>query len=200
MKLSQFWGAAREKGVNHPAGWENYPFGLASDATWQTKVRALSRHSERRLPVTTAALIVAAGRGTRAAGPRPSQVPKQYAQLGATSVLAHTLGVFLEHPAVEVAVVAIAEADRARYERAGVRGHPKLATPVLGGATRQGSVLIGLRALAPLSPTRVLIHDAARPFVTGDIVDRVLAALQHSPGAIAAVPLADTLKRAGADG
>ena len=146
--------------------------------------------------MTTAALIVAAGRGTRVAGP----VPKQYAQLGGTSVLARTLGVLLEHPAIDVGVVAIAEADRARYEAAVAGDHPKLASPVLGGATRQRSVLNGLRALAPLSPSSVLIHDAARPFVTPDIVDRVLAALQRSPGAIAAVPLADTLKRAGRDG
>jgi 2-C-methyl-D-erythritol 4-phosphate cytidylyltransferase/2-C-methyl-D-erythritol 2,4-cyclodiphosphate synthase len=126
-------------------------------------------------------------------------VPKQYAQLGGTSVLARTLGVLLEHPAIDVGVVAIAEPDRARYEAAVAGGHPKLAPPVLGGATRQRSVLNGLRALAPLSPSSVLIHDAARPFVTPDIVDRVLAALQRSPGAIAAVPLADTLKRAGRD-
>ena len=150
--------------------------------------------------MTTAALIVAAGRGTRAAGPVPNRMPKQYAQLGATSVLARTLGVFLEHPAVDLATVAIAEADRARYDRAIVSGHRKLIPPVVGGATRQRSVLNGLRALAPLSPTQVLIHDAARPFVTGDIVDRVLDALKRGPGAIAAVPLADTLKRGGPGG
>jgi 2-C-methyl-D-erythritol 4-phosphate cytidylyltransferase/2-C-methyl-D-erythritol 2,4-cyclodiphosphate synthase len=146
--------------------------------------------------VTTAALIVAAGQGTRAAGP----VPKQYVQLGGTSVLARTLSVLLEHPAVDVAQVVIAEADRARYQEAVAGGHPKLAPPVVGGDTRQRSVLNGLRALSPLSPSLVLIHDAARPFVTADIVDRVLAALQRGPGAIAAVPLADTLKRAGPGG
>jgi 2-C-methyl-D-erythritol 4-phosphate cytidylyltransferase/2-C-methyl-D-erythritol 2,4-cyclodiphosphate synthase len=126
-------------------------------------------------------------------------LPKQYAQLGATSVLARTLGVLMEHPAVDVATVVIADADRASYWEA-VRGHRKLAPPVVGGATRQRSVLNGLRALKPVAPSRVLIHDAARPFVTGDIVDRVLAGLQRGPGAIAAVPLADTLKRAGSGG
>jgi len=146
--------------------------------------------------VTTAALIVAAGRGTRAAG----ALPKQYAQLGATSVLARTFGVLLNHPAIDVAVVAIAEADRARYHAAIGGSHPRLAAPVLGGATRQRSVLNGLRALAPLAPSRVLVHDAARPFLTAEVVDRVLAALDRGPGAIAAVPLADTLKRAGPDG
>jgi 2-C-methyl-D-erythritol 4-phosphate cytidylyltransferase / 2-C-methyl-D-erythritol 2,4-cyclodiphosphate synthase len=146
--------------------------------------------------VTTAALIVAAGRGTRAAG----AVPKQYAQLGATSVLARTLDVLLQHAQVDMALVAIAAVDRARYDAAIGSGRPKLAPPVLGGATRQRSVLNGLRALAPLSPSRVLIHDAARPFVTAEIVDRVLDALQRSIGAIAAVPVADTLKRAGPRG
>jgi 2-C-methyl-D-erythritol 4-phosphate cytidylyltransferase/2-C-methyl-D-erythritol 2,4-cyclodiphosphate synthase len=152
--------------------------------------------------VTTAALIVAAGRGTRAAGPK-APVPKQYAQLGAASVLARSLGAFLEHPEIGLAAVAIAESDRERYNRAIAGGHPelaKLAPPVSGGATRQRSVLNGLRALAPFAPSQVLIHDAARPFVSPDILDRVLEALRRGPGAIAAVPLADTLKRAGPGG
>jgi 2-C-methyl-D-erythritol 4-phosphate cytidylyltransferase/2-C-methyl-D-erythritol 2,4-cyclodiphosphate synthase len=124
-------------------------------------------------------------------------VPKQYVQLEGMPVLARTLGVFLAHPAIDVVLVAIAEADGPLYDRAIAGGHSKLAPHVLGGAIRQRSVLNGLRALAPLSPANVLIHDAARPFVTRDIVDRVLDALSRSPGAIAAVPLADTLKRAG---
>jgi 2-C-methyl-D-erythritol 4-phosphate cytidylyltransferase/2-C-methyl-D-erythritol 2,4-cyclodiphosphate synthase len=57
-------------------------------------------------------------------------------------------------------------------------------------------VLNGLRALAPQAPDRVLIHDGVRPFVTAEIIERVLAALKQTPGAIAAVPLSDTLKRA----
>ena len=78
-------------------------------------------------------------------------------------------------------------------------GDGRLLAPVLGGATRQVSVRNGLRALAPHAPDRVLIHDAARPFVTPDVIDRVLAALADAPGAVAAVPLADTLKQAGPD-
>jgi 2-C-methyl-D-erythritol 4-phosphate cytidylyltransferase/2-C-methyl-D-erythritol 2,4-cyclodiphosphate synthase len=151
-----------------------------------------SRARARRPRLTTAALIVAAGQGTRAG----AATPKQYASIGGKTMLARTLGVFLEHPAVDLALVVIAEADRTRYEAAITGGHPKLLAPALGGATRQRSVLNGLRALAPLAPARVLIHDAARPFVAPAIVDRVLAALERAPGAIAAVPLADTLKRA----
>jgi 2-C-methyl-D-erythritol 4-phosphate cytidylyltransferase/2-C-methyl-D-erythritol 2,4-cyclodiphosphate synthase len=146
--------------------------------------------------MATAALIVAAGRGTRAAG----QVPKQYAPLASEPVLARTLRAFLDHPAVDLVLVAIAEADRPLYEQAVAAAHPKLAVPVLGGETRQRSVLNGLRALVPYAPTHVLIHDAARPFVAHDLIDRVLAGLQRGPAAIAAVPLADTLKRADAGG
>jgi 2-C-methyl-D-erythritol 4-phosphate cytidylyltransferase/2-C-methyl-D-erythritol 2,4-cyclodiphosphate synthase len=152
-------------------------------------------HTAGRTAVRTAALIVAAGRGTRAAGP----LPKQYAQLGGTPVLAHSLSLLLGHPDIDLGVVVIAEADRSLYEAAVLGAHAKLASPVLGGATRQRSVLNGLRALAPLAPSQVLIHDAARPFLTPDIVARVLAGLARSPGAIAAEPLADTLKRAGPD-
>jgi 2-C-methyl-D-erythritol 4-phosphate cytidylyltransferase / 2-C-methyl-D-erythritol 2,4-cyclodiphosphate synthase len=143
-----------------------------------------------------AALIVAAGRGARAAEP----VPKQYALLGSVPMLTRTLGVFLGHPAVDLALVVIADADRALYQQAVAHGHPKLAPPALGGDTRQRSVLNGLRALAAHAPAQVLIHDAARPFVTPDVVDRVIAGLERAPGAIAAVPLADTLKRAGDGG
>ena len=143
----------------------------------------------------TAVLIVAAGQGRRAG----AGIPKQYAAIGGEAVLARTLGVFLQHPAIDLALVVIAEADRELYEQAVVSGHSKIIPPAMGGETRQRSVLSGLRALKPLAPARVLIHDAARPFVTGEIIDRVLAGLERAPGAIAAVPLADTLKRADPD-
>ncbi|WP_334146324.1 2-C-methyl-D-erythritol 2,4-cyclodiphosphate synthase, partial [Hyphomicrobium sp.] len=84
---------------------------------------------------------------------------------------------------------------------AAVRGtSARLTPPVLGGRTRQESVRLGLKSLAEAAPDTVLIHDAARPLVTPDIVARVLAALEHHPGAIAAEPLADTLKRDAGDG
>jgi 2-C-methyl-D-erythritol 4-phosphate cytidylyltransferase/2-C-methyl-D-erythritol 2,4-cyclodiphosphate synthase len=71
-----------------------------------------------------------------------------------------------------------------------------LLPPVEGGATRQESVRLGLESLRSLNPGRVLIHDAARPFVDAAIIDRTLAALESSAGAIAAVPVIDTIKRA----
>ena len=145
----------------------------------------------------TAALIVAAGRGTRARGPGP----KQYATIGGVPVLARALRAFLAHPDIALVAVVIAREDEALY-RAAVAGltSGKLLGPVGGGPTRQASVGNGLRALCAHLPERVLIHDAARPFVTRDVIDRVLAALVQSPGAIAALPLADTLKAAGPGG
>ena len=144
----------------------------------------------------TAALIVAAGRGRRASGP----LPKQYVRVGGIPVLARTLRVFLGHPGVGVVLVVIAEGDEALYaDVATARAKGRLLDPVHGGATRQASVRNGLRALVPHAPDRVLIHDSARPYVSDDVIDRVLAALDTSPGALAGVALADTLKRAGPD-
>lgn len=143
----------------------------------------------------TVALIIAAGRGTRAG----ATTPKQYTMVGSVPVLAQTVGVFIGSPGVDLVTVVIGEDDRALYDRAVASGHPKLTPPTTGGDTRQRSVLHGLRAVAKYSPDRVLIHDGVRPFVTADIIERVWKALDHAPGAIAAIPLADTLKRADAD-
>ena len=126
--------------------------------------------------------------------------PKQYALAGGLPILAQTLGVFLGSPAVDLVAVVIGPEDRPLYDRAVGSGDPKLTLPVTGGDTRQRSVLNGLRALAAYGPDRVLIHDGVRPFITPNIIARVLQALDRTPGAIAAVALADTLKRADADG
>jgi 2-C-methyl-D-erythritol 4-phosphate cytidylyltransferase/2-C-methyl-D-erythritol 2,4-cyclodiphosphate synthase len=143
----------------------------------------------------TVALIIAAGRGTRAGG----VAPKQYAMVGGVPVLAQTLDVFVGSPAVDLVTVVIGADDRGLYDRAVASGHHKLTPPATGGDTRQRSVLNGLRAVTKYAPDRVLIHDGVRPFVTADIIERVWKALDHAPGAIAAIPLADTLKRADAN-
>ena len=140
----------------------------------------------------TVALIIAAGRGTRAG----AVTPKQYALVGGVPVLAQTVGVFIGSPDVDLVTVVIGPDDQTLYDRAVASGNPKLMPPAAGGDTRQRSVLNGLRAVAKYAPDRVLIHDGVRPFVTADIIERVLSALDHTPGAIAAIALADTLKRA----
>ena len=142
----------------------------------------------------TAALILAAGRGSRAF----PVAAKQYAVVGGMAVLARAVAAFLEAPGIDLIQVVIA-ADAEQSYRAGLAGiaDPRLLAPIAGGATRQHSVLCGLRALAHLAPDRVLIHDAARPFVSQAIIAAVLAGLEDAPAAIPALPLADTLKAAG---
>ncbi|HEX6980212.1 MAG TPA: bifunctional 2-C-methyl-D-erythritol 4-phosphate cytidylyltransferase/2-C-methyl-D-erythritol 2,4-cyclodiphosphate synthase [Alphaproteobacteria bacterium] len=139
------------------------------------------------------ALVVAAGRGSRAGG----DVPKQYRRLGAWPVLRWSLMRFANHPRVDGVCVVMNPDDKPLYDEA-TRGLDLL-PPVPGGATRQESVHRGLESLVPVAPRHVLIHDAARPFVDDAIIDRTLDALATASGAIAAVPVADTLKR-GADG
>src|SRR5215468_181064 len=139
------------------------------------------------------ALIVAAGSGTRLGG----DVPKQYLPLAGRAVLRHSAETFLRHPAISGVRVVINAEHRTLYDSAliGLAVLP----PVAGGASRQDSVLNGLESLADLQPDCVLIHDAARPFLTPEIIDRTLAALDDAPAAVVAVPVTDTLKR-GRDG
>lgn len=145
----------------------------------------------------TAVLVVAAGRGTRAAG--AAGVPKQYAMLGGTPMLGRTVAALASHPDIDLVQVVIHPDDHDLYATAIPPDARKLLPPVHGGATRQQSGLNGLEALAAHGVTRALIHDAARPFVTADIVGRVIGALETDFAVVAADPVADTLKRATAD-
>ncbi|MEZ5844203.1 MAG: bifunctional 2-C-methyl-D-erythritol 4-phosphate cytidylyltransferase/2-C-methyl-D-erythritol 2,4-cyclodiphosphate synthase [Hyphomicrobiaceae bacterium] len=152
--------------------------------------------------MSSAALIVAAGRGTRAT--RADGRPKQYVSIGGAPVLARTIAAFAGCDTIQVVIhPGDAESYRAAAVAAerlapGVRA--RLREPVPGGATRQASVRAGLEALVERSPDLVLIHDAARPFVTAAEIDAVLTALATQTAAILALPLSDTLKRADADG
>ncbi len=126
--------------------------------------------------------------------------PKQYARLGGISVLRRTIDAFAAHPKISTIMVVIHPDDRSRYDETVAGGSSKLTAPALGGETRQASVLRGLETLSASLPDLVLIHDAARPFVSHDVIDRVLEALKSAPAAIAALPVADTLKRVADDG
>lgn len=137
------------------------------------------------------ALIVAAGRGHRAGG----GLPKQYRMIAGQSVLRRSCLAFLEHERVGAVRVVIHPDDRTAYDDA-VAGLA-LMPPVSGGETRHESCRNGLEALAEAPPRAVLIHDAARPFVDGPTIDRVLDALDTAPAAVAATPVTDTLKKAG---
>ncbi len=151
-----------------------------------------------------AALIVAAGRSTRAGGDAGG-IPKQYQPLAGIPMLRRTLQPFLDHAGIYTIAVVIRPEDRQLYNAAinGIDG--KLLQPVNGGTNRQQSVNFGLESLASAGPTHgvpdyVLIHDAARPFAASDLISRVVDALSQAPAAIAAVPAADTLKQTDQNG
>jgi 2-C-methyl-D-erythritol 4-phosphate cytidylyltransferase/2-C-methyl-D-erythritol 2,4-cyclodiphosphate synthase len=135
------------------------------------------------------ALIVAAGAGTRLGAARP----KQYLPLAGRPLLRWAVDAFLGHPGIGriQLVIGADQQDECRAALAGL----DLPPPVIGGATRQESVRLGLEALAAGAPETVLIHDAARPLLDRGTIDRVLAGLAGADGAVAALPLADTLRR-----
>lgn len=135
------------------------------------------------------ALVVAAGRGTRLGGERP----KQYMTLAGQALLRHSVARLAAHPRIDGLRVVFHPADRDLYESA--TAGLELLPPVRGGAARQDSARLGLESLVALAPRRVLIHDAARPFIDPATVDRVLDALDQAPGAIPALPVVDTVKR-----
>jgi 2-C-methyl-D-erythritol 4-phosphate cytidylyltransferase/2-C-methyl-D-erythritol 2,4-cyclodiphosphate synthase len=145
--------------------------------------------------MTIAALIVAAGRGTRVAGP----TPKQYRRLAGRFVLSRTLEAFLQHPEIDAVQIVThaddAEAFDAVRSELDPRFRSKLNAPVLGRPMRQQSVLEGLLALASLEPPPklVLIHDGARPFVDGALIGRAIHHAGRSGAALPGVGVTDTM-------
>ena len=136
-----------------------------------------------------AAVIVAAGRGHRAGG----DLPKQYRELAGEPVIRPTLAAFLAHRRVG-AVQPVIHPDDAPLFRAATGGLSTL-PPAHGGATRQASVRAGLEALGGSAPDLVLIHDAARPFLTGGLITRAIAAGEEHGAAVPAIAIADTVKK-----
>jgi 2-C-methyl-D-erythritol 4-phosphate cytidylyltransferase len=141
--------------------------------------------------VRAAAVVPAGGGGQRMGG----DVRKQYLELAGEPIVMRSLRLFLDHPAFHWVIVALPAEDMAA---------PPLFLPegvivVAGGATRGESVRFGLDAV-PQAAEVVLIHDAARPLVTRDLVDRVLDAAATGVGVVPAVPVADTIKRVDGDG
>ncbi|MGB0670453.1 MAG: bifunctional 2-C-methyl-D-erythritol 4-phosphate cytidylyltransferase/2-C-methyl-D-erythritol 2,4-cyclodiphosphate synthase [Rhodospirillales bacterium] len=151
------------------------------------------------------AVIVAGGSGSRFGG----GLPKQYRDLDGEPLIRRTLRAFATHPRVDAVLPVIRAEDGDLFRSA--CGDIVTLAPVAGGASRQASVRAGLEALASQTLASqtlasqtlaaqafdaVLIHDAARPFVTAGVIDRVLDALADAPGALPALAVADTLKRA----
>lgn len=141
-------------------------------------------------PMKAAALIVAAGRGTRLGG----GLPKQYRDLGGMPVIVRAIAALDAHPDVSRVIVVIHAGDAAIFAAACPVTQTPLTT-VIGGATRDASVRAGLDACAGCEV--VLIHDAARPLVTNAVIDGVLAALKTHDGAAPALAVTDALWRGG---
>lgn len=137
------------------------------------------------IPKRIAVLLVAAGTGNRFGAP----MPKQFVTLAGKPVIRHAAEAFLREGLLVQPVGDIALIDAA------LTGLDHLPT-IPGGSTRQDSVRTGLEALVPHAPDIVLVHDAARPNIPPGTIAALLAALEHHDGAIPAVPVADTLKRA----
>jgi 2-C-methyl-D-erythritol 4-phosphate cytidylyltransferase / 2-C-methyl-D-erythritol 2,4-cyclodiphosphate synthase len=138
--------------------------------------------------MTSIALIVAAGKGIRTG----LDTPKQYIEIAGKSVLRRSIEAFLAHPGIDNVCVVIGEKGSPHYNDA-VSGLDLL-PPVIGGATRQESVRNGLESLIDLAPEFVLIHDAARPFVSEALISRCLEKLATSDAVLPCLPMTDSLK------
>jgi 2-C-methyl-D-erythritol 4-phosphate cytidylyltransferase len=140
----------------------------------------------------TAVIIVAAGRGVRAAG-GAGEVPKQFRPIAGVRMLLRAIRPFASHPRVGPIVAVLPPADAA--------SPPDWLAPLLsgrlvvtaGGEERRQSVANGLAAL-PGGPSIVLVHDAARPFADRELIDRVIAVAELGVCAVPGIPLADTVK------
>jgi 2-C-methyl-D-erythritol 4-phosphate cytidylyltransferase/2-C-methyl-D-erythritol 2,4-cyclodiphosphate synthase len=136
--------------------------------------------------MTTAAIIVAAGAGSRAG----DGGPKQFRMVDGKPMLRHSVEAFTAHPAISRVVVVIGEGQRALAEEV-LSG--LMVEYVLGGKVRRQSVKNGLQYI--VNTSNVLIHDAARPFLSHDVIDRLIAALDTKTGAVPALPTIDSLAR-----
>jgi 2-C-methyl-D-erythritol 4-phosphate cytidylyltransferase/2-C-methyl-D-erythritol 2,4-cyclodiphosphate synthase len=141
-----------------------------------------------------AVVIVAAGRGRRSG----EGLPKQYRPILGRSALYRNLELLSRRCGLRRIQVVIHPDDRGLYERDA--GEFDLPPPVAGGATRQASVLNGLERLVQQDPAHVLVHDAARPFASPQLIARAIEAGRKTGAAVPALRLTDTVKSVAADG
>ena len=141
------------------------------------------------------AVVPAAGVGSRMKADRP----KQYLTINATTILEHTVNKLLDHPQVSKVVVAVSEGDP-YFPELSLSQHPDVVR-VKGGSERADSVLSALNYIQESHLGEwVMVHDAARPCIQQDDIDKLIeAALSHPVGGILAAPVRDTMKR-GVDG
>ncbi len=138
--------------------------------------------------MSVVAVIVAGGSGIRAGG----SLPKQYQLVGDKPVIRLTLETFLNHPLIDHVQTVIGLGHEELFARA-TQGLA-LAAPVSGGGTRQDSCRAGIEACQVKNPQKILIHDAARPFLSTELITNVITELDHADAVIPGLPVADTMK------
>ncbi|HEX8719649.1 MAG TPA: 2-C-methyl-D-erythritol 4-phosphate cytidylyltransferase [Pyrinomonadaceae bacterium] len=137
------------------------------------------------------AIIVAAGRGSRAGGARA----KQFREISGIPIIIHTLARFELCETVRETVVVLPADARAEFEAlAAAHGLRKASHAVAGGATRAESVWLGLQTLDAGAAGVVAVHDGVRPFVTPDEIDRTVREAEEHGAAVLAAPVVDTVK------
>ncbi|WP_244297351.1 2-C-methyl-D-erythritol 4-phosphate cytidylyltransferase [Brevibacillus antibioticus] len=144
--------------------------------------------------MSTGVVIVAAGSGKRMGGQRN----KLWLPLAGEPILAHTVRLFTTHPDMDEVVLVVSEADYAEV-MAWISAEKLTVVVTLGGAERQDSVRNGLASLSA-NCDYVLVHDAARPFVTRKQISDMIKQVQQDQATIMAVPVKDTIKVVGATG
>ena len=138
--------------------------------------------------MTVAAVIVAGGSGLRAGG----AIPKQYQIIGGKPVIRWTLEAFLSHRLIGHIQTVIGHGHDKLFQSA--TSGLALPPPVIGGNNRQESCRLGIEACAHMRPDKILIHDAARPFVGHDLIRNVIEELDRADAVIPGLPVADTMK------
>ena len=135
---------------------------------------------------TASVIIVAAGEGKRFGS------PKTLALIKGCSVLIRSLQVFDSHPGVFEIILVLRDMEE---QRGSLGQFSKVSKIVLGGRRRQDSVVSGFREIDPALAPIVLVHDAVRPLVTSDLIDRVIEAAAKNGAAVPVIPVCDTIKR-----
>lgn len=143
-----------------------------------------------------AVIIVAAGVGSRMGG---TEAPKQYQLLAGKPIFSRTIEAFVATKEVQMVLPVIGDNHAELYASLGMNS-AKLWSPIIGGADRQTSVYNGLKALKEMAPDIVLIHDAARPFVSAELIHKSIEVAKAYGGALPALQVTDTLKKAAPDG
>ena len=134
-------------------------------------------------------IIVAGGRGKRLG----YDTPKQYLPLGNSSIIYHSISAFIKNPNITNVICVIDKNDINLYQKS--IKELDLLNPALAGKTRQESVRNGLEAIRQYSPDKVLIHDAARPFISQNLINEIVNKLKSSSAIIPTVAVSETLKQ-----